>query len=120
MCEVVTSLIQMPKWCEDQRNLKIGDIVILIDEKNPRGTCPLGKVIETFAAEDGVVRSVVVQTRGTELKRPSHNLCLLEPADGPDEGPSRNGDKDVLGLAKHRACSVEKRVTFSPAAKLPK
>ena len=118
MFEIVASLTKRPKWCEEQRNLAVGDIVILIDDKNPRGTWPLGKVIEIYTADDGVVRSALVQTRGTELLRPAHNLCLLDSVDGPDEDDKEDVKPDgVLGPAEHRAGNVRKRVSFGLGAK---
>ena len=57
-------------------------IVILIDEKLPRNTWHLGRVIETYPSSDGLVRSVKVKTKSadnvTNLIRPIHKLCLLE------------------------------------------
>ena len=110
MFEIVASLTTRPKWCAEQRNLVVGDIVILIDEKNLHGTWPLGKVIEVYPGDEGVVRSARVQTRGTELLHPAHNLCLLESGDGPNDDEAV--PEDVLDPAEPRAGNVRRRVTF--------
>ena len=75
-------------------------------------------MIQIYTADDGVVRSALVQTRGTELLRPAHNLCLLESVDGPDEDDKEDVKPDgVLGPAEHRAGNVRKRVSFGLGAK---
>ena len=83
--------------------------------KTLRGTWPLEKVIEIYAADDGVARSAPVKTRGTELLRPAHNLCLLESVDGPGEDDDVDG---VLDPAEHRAGNVTKRESFGLQAKV--
>lgn len=78
MKEVLPSLTEREKWCQEQPNLEVGDIVVLIDSSSPRGTWPTGRVTQTFPGTDGVVRSVKIQTKGTERHRPVHTLFLLE------------------------------------------
>ena len=78
MKEVLPSLTEREKWFQEQPNLEVGDIVVLIDSSSPRSTWPTGRVIQTFPGTDGVVRSVKIQTKGTERHRPVHTLFLLE------------------------------------------
>jgi len=70
------------RWHEPVKNLEVGDIVILADDKLPRNSWPLGRVVETYPGSDGLVRSVKVTTKSarttTTLIRPIHKLCLLE------------------------------------------
>jgi len=78
------------KWNRPQRNLVVGDIVLLVDESLPRCQWKLGRVTEVFPGPDGFVRRVnVVQgdpslsddgRRKNQLKvfeRPVHKLILL-------------------------------------------
>ena len=66
------------KWNIQRRNLKIGDIVLLIDDDIPRNRWLLGRVLEVFKGSDGNVRTVKVKTGQTTLIRPINKLCLLE------------------------------------------
>ena len=64
------------------KNLKVGDTVILSDDKLPRNSWPLGRVVETYPGSDGLIRSVKITTKSASapatLVRPIHKLCLLE------------------------------------------
>lgn len=62
-----------------ERNLNIGDLVVIVDENLPRGTWPRGRVTATFPGNDGVVRVVDVATAGGLLRRPSKKLVRLNP-----------------------------------------
>ena len=79
MTEYMPSLTDRRKWLKEERNLQVRDIVLVIDDKTPRGLWPLGLVTEVFAGPDGVVRSARVRHDETELHRPVVKLCLLEP-----------------------------------------
>lgn len=63
-----------------QRNLAVGDVVLVLDEKSVRGDWPLGRIIATHAGNDGLVRSAEVRTKEIQLTRPVTELCLLEGA----------------------------------------
>jgi hypothetical protein len=109
MREVVPSLTEREKWYQDQPNLEIGDIVIIIDPANPRGTWPTGQVIQVIAGPDKIVRSAVVQSNGTERHRPAHKLFLLESVrirNAPASAERRAGDVGESGTPK-------KTVTFN-------
>ena len=69
------------KWIEPQRNLAIGDMVLIMDEATPRKNWPLGLVTETFPGKDGLVRSAEVKSSRNTLVRPITKLCLLESHD---------------------------------------
>ena len=64
------------KWQRPQRNLIVGDIV-LIKEEAPRNSWPLARVTAVHK-DDGVVRHVTVASRhARDLQRPVHKLVLL-------------------------------------------
>ena len=71
-------LQQCQKWRDQERNIAVGDVVLIHDENSPRKTWPMGRVMETKVSADGLVRSATVKTRWTTLTRPIHKLVLLE------------------------------------------
>ena len=70
MREWVPSLSSKKKWYQSQKNLQIGDIVLLVSSENPRAHWPLGKVIEVYVGKDGYVRSVKLQVSDKQFVRP--------------------------------------------------
>jgi hypothetical protein len=76
--QYLPSLQIRSKWHGMQRNLAVGDVVLVLDERSVRGDWPLGRIIATHAGNDGLVRSAEVRTKKTQLTRPVTKLCLLE------------------------------------------
>ena len=66
------------KWHKERKNLKVGDIVIVITPDSPRAHWPLAKVIQVYPGKDGKVRVAQIQLGQKLLKRPVTKLCLLE------------------------------------------
>ena len=66
------------KWLTPERNLQIGDVVLIMGENTPRKNWPMGRVIQTFPGKDGLVRIAQVRTSWSILTRPVAKLCLLE------------------------------------------
>ena len=66
------------KWLKTQRNLQVGDIVLLISPDAPCGQCPLGRVIEVYPGEDGRLKFAKVQVGRHTLTRSISKLCPLE------------------------------------------
>ena len=80
--EYLPSLQMRQKWNNQQRNFAVNDIVLVLDDKSPRNFWPLGRVLEVYTnRNDGLVRSVKLKTRTTELTRPVNKIVLLEEAD---------------------------------------
>ena len=82
--EYLPTLQARQKWTTHKRNLKAGDLVLIVDEKVPRGMWPLGQVIKTIADKDGDVRSAEVKTAEGYKYRPVTKLCFLEADDSFD------------------------------------
>ena len=79
-------LIQLrPKWREAKTNLKVGDIVLVVDYSSPRNEWMLGRVEAVTVGPDGLVRSAQVRTRTSTLSRPITKLCYLEGQSSTDE-----------------------------------
>ena len=69
-------LIMQQKWHYDERNLKVGDIVIIVDKKLPRGQWKLGKVSAVEPGVDDKVRKVSVQYKNKSI----NSLITIERA----------------------------------------
>ena len=76
----LSSLQKRRKWQQASVNLKIGDLVLVIDENCPRGMWPLGLVISVNEGRDGMVRSARLRTQNAEMVRPITKLVHLEKA----------------------------------------
>ena len=78
--EYIPTLQQRQKWIREKDNLKIGDVVLVVDNNSPRGCWLLDRVIKTFPGRDGKVRVAEIKTKNSTLTRPISKLCLLEEA----------------------------------------
>jgi len=69
------------KMVQPRRNFQIGDIVLLTDEKSPRGLWPLARITGVKTNQrDRLVRSVTLKTKSSTLERPIDKIVLLEGA----------------------------------------
>ena len=75
------SLRVRAKWHREQRNVRVGDVVLVVDKLQHREHWPLARVTAVYPGDDGLVRSVEVKTAAGTFRRPIHRLCLLEAAD---------------------------------------
>ena len=76
--EYLPELQRRNKWQNMERNLKVGDLVLIMHENAPRRLWPLGLVVLCQEGRDGMVHSARVKTQSTELVRPISKLILLE------------------------------------------
>jgi hypothetical protein len=76
--EYLPSLQARPKWLTVKQNLKLNDLVLLVDNNLPRGRWNLGRIVETYPGKDDLVRTVKVKTKAGEFVRPIQKLCMLE------------------------------------------
>ncbi|XP_068237390.1 uncharacterized protein [Palaemon carinicauda] len=57
------SLLQVrQKWSVPKRDINVGDVVLRLDKRLPRGSWPLGKVMEVTRSADGRVRQALIKT----------------------------------------------------------
>ncbi|XP_069989478.1 uncharacterized protein [Penaeus vannamei] len=75
--EYLPLLQERQKWNINRRDVKKGDIVLALDERLPRGTWPLARVIEVMCDSDGHVRIAKLKTVSGEYIRPISKMCLL-------------------------------------------
>ena len=85
--EYLPSLQERQKWNKVKQNLEPGDIVMILDEKAPRSSWLLGRVVHTKADSKGLVRRVLVKTRSSTLERPVERLCLICDTEDREVGP---------------------------------
>ena len=75
--EYLPLLQRRNKWTTPKENVRVNDIVLLVDETTPRGKWPLGRVLSVRTSNDGKVRSVDVKVNNNVLKRPISKLCIV-------------------------------------------
>ena len=75
--EWLPSLAARQKLRQNRRNLRVGDIVLVVGQNSPRGEWPLARVAETFDGRDGKVRVARVVMGQRSLIRPIAKLCFL-------------------------------------------
>lgn len=75
--EYLTLLQERQKWNKEIRHFQPGDIVLIADTAAPCNYWMLGKVLETFPDQKGLVRSARVQTKLSVKTRPISILCIF-------------------------------------------
>ena len=76
--EWLPSLARRGKWNAIRKNMKEGDLVLVIDPAVPRGQWSMGRIQETYKGSDGCVRSVKLISKGATYVRPITKICPLE------------------------------------------
>lgn len=77
--EFLPTLLPRFKWNKEQRSLRDGDFVLLIEPNLDRGSWRHGVVSATHGGDDGRIRVVDVRTRTGVVRRPVTRVALLEP-----------------------------------------
>ena len=72
------TLIARKKWNQNTRNVKVGDLVLIVDEKTRRGDWPLARIMKTFPGKVDTIRVCEVKTKVGVYKKPVAKLALLE------------------------------------------
>ncbi|XP_061398117.1 uncharacterized protein LOC133333819 [Musca vetustissima] len=75
--EYINRLQSRPKWLKPQKNVEVGDLVIIFDERVPPGQWPLARITEVHPGTDGKVRVVSLKSNGKIYKRPVSKVALL-------------------------------------------
>lgn len=69
MKDYLPALQTRQKWSVPRRNFAVGDLVLVVEEKTPRGRSPMGLIEEVFPDSYGYVRNVKVKMATTVYKR---------------------------------------------------
>ncbi|XP_066961292.1 uncharacterized protein [Macrobrachium rosenbergii] len=75
--EYLPLLQDRQKWTTTRREVQVNDIVLCLDERLPRGTWPLGRVLRVILGSDGHVRRAEVKAQNGVYLRPVQKLCLF-------------------------------------------
>lgn len=65
------------KWHTHHPNVRVGSLVLLIEDNIPPMKWSTGRILEIHPGEDGIVRVVTVQCVSGVLKRPVKKVCVL-------------------------------------------
>ena len=73
------NLQQRQKWTSVHPNLGVDDVVLVADLDCPRNQWPMGRIVEVYPSDDGLVRKVSVKVAGSKeaISRPVAKLVLL-------------------------------------------
>lgn len=75
--DYVHTLQQRIKWTGEERNLSVGQLVIIHEDNTPPQQWLLARVVATIPGKDGRVRVADVRTAKGILRRPIHKLAPL-------------------------------------------
>lgn len=75
--EYLTTLQERAKWSARNPNLKVNDMVIIVDNQSPPLSWCMGRVVKLLPCSDGVVRVIKVRNRHGPLIRPVAKLIPL-------------------------------------------
>ena len=76
--EYLPTLNIRSKWTKIQPDWQVGEMCLIQESNLPRGLWPIGLIKDVIKSNDGKVRSVIVKTRASELRRPITKLVRLE------------------------------------------
>lgn len=79
--EYLPTLQRREKWNSDVQNVKIGDVVVVVDNCKPRNQWTKGVIKSVFPGADSVIRVVDIRTNNGVLRRPVVKIVVL-PTDG--------------------------------------
>ena len=89
----IQSLMERKQWKRPQKNLEVGDLVLLVEKNQSQGQWITGRVTKTYPGTDNLVRVVDVETIDGVYRRAIHTLFPWF--------PGRRGEQ----LARRVACS---------------
>ena len=92
--EYLPTLQQRPKWNQPKRNMEVHDVVLIKDENVSRNDWSMGIIAKVEPDSKGFVRSAVVKTQTSELRRPVHKLVLLLAAEDRLDAADDSKDAD--------------------------
>jgi len=73
---MVPKLSICQQWQQRRENIKIDDVVLVLEAGTPRGQWPLGRVEQVYPGTDEAVRVVDVRVRGKLYRR---SISVLVP-----------------------------------------
>ncbi|XP_021964116.1 uncharacterized protein LOC110859468 [Folsomia candida] len=55
------TLLRRHKWCQTTKPIKVGDVILEVNDNLPRNTWPMGRVIKLYPGKDDVIRVVDIK-----------------------------------------------------------
>lgn len=89
--EFLHTLQERTKWRVPADNFRVGQVVLVKDDRYPSAKWPLGRITSVRTGSDGLVRSVFLKTASGTLERPIVKLAPL-PMERP-KSPTAGGEK---------------------------
>ena len=109
--EVLAEYRKPSKWLKESRPLRVGDLVIMLEDGVQRPLWPLGRILEVVLGRDGVIRSAMVKTPTGVVSRPALRLVPLLEAESDSCKSEAPGHVRPQGL---EADKVEPSSDFVP------
>ena len=78
MKEYIPHIGSRKKWFSPKKNLKVGEVVVVIDADMARRVWKVGRIEQVYPGNDGLVCVVDVKVRGRTLRRPISVISPLE------------------------------------------
>ncbi|XP_037024141.1 uncharacterized protein LOC119066028 [Bradysia coprophila] len=76
--EYLPTLTRRTKWFKPAEPIKVGDVVVVVDEKSQRNSWPKGIVEELLPGKKGIIRQVMIRTDRGIRKRSVSKLAVLD------------------------------------------
>jgi len=79
--EITPHMNRLNKWVKEEKDLVVGDVVVIFENKNARGIYPLGKIVKIHRnPRDQRVRTVEVLCGGKTYLRSLNKIMFLMPS----------------------------------------
>ncbi|XP_077970607.1 uncharacterized protein LOC120336254 [Styela clava] len=75
--EYLPTIIERHKWFQKERNFKKEDVVLVVDDSQPRSRWAMGRIVDVYPDKKGLIRTVLVKIRNSLVKRPITKLVLV-------------------------------------------
>lgn len=95
MFELTTYLRSYSKWSAVKRDVAEGDIVVHLEDQNPRGKFPLARVESVVKGTDNHVRRIRIFDGRSYYDRSISNIAILLPANTANARPTQDNSKEV-------------------------
>ena len=92
--DYISLLHSREKWQKSSRNLKIDDLVILINDKVPCGQWKLGRVVKLEVDEGHVRKAYLKTTNGKTVLRDQTKLVHLELDEDTSHDPQQDDEQE--------------------------
>ena len=79
--EYLTTLQKFAKWRRPSKNISVGDVVVLREDRMVPTRWPLARVVKVHTGHDGGVRVITLKTRDGTYTRPVIKVALLIPCE---------------------------------------